>query len=132
MGIKQRECKISDESFGQRLARLRRERGVTQVGLAEKLGLGQSNVSDYERGVLPFRGGDLIAKWSKALDITADELLGLKPTKGGRTPKDARIVRRLHRVTELPPADQKAVLRFVDALLKSREIDGNGSRLSRG
>src|SRR5207247_2491036 len=38
------------ETVGQRLARLRRERGLTQVELAERLGIAQPIVSDYERG----------------------------------------------------------------------------------
>jgi len=42
----------SDESPGHRLARIRRERGFTQNELAEKTGLVQTLVSDYEHGKL--------------------------------------------------------------------------------
>ena len=37
-----------NEPVGQRLARLRKERGFTQVDLAQKIGIIQSLVSDYE------------------------------------------------------------------------------------
>lgn len=37
------------ETIGQRLARLRREGGLTQVMLAERVGIIQALVSDYER-----------------------------------------------------------------------------------
>ena len=42
----------SDETPGRRLARIRRERGFTQIELAEQTGLVQTLVSDYERGKL--------------------------------------------------------------------------------
>ena len=41
------------ETVGQRLARLRKERGWTQVELAERIGIIQSLISDYERDRLP-------------------------------------------------------------------------------
>jgi hypothetical protein len=34
--------------------------------------------------------------------------------------KTARLVKRLHRIGQLPPADQRAVLEFVDALIETR------------
>ena len=40
------------ETVGQRLARLRKERGWTQVELAERVGIIQALVSDYERDKL--------------------------------------------------------------------------------
>jgi len=45
----------SDETPGQRLARIRRERGFTQIELADKTGMVQALVSDYERGKLRLR-----------------------------------------------------------------------------
>jgi hypothetical protein len=35
-------------------------------------------------------------------------------------PKTARLLKRLRRVEELPPADQRAVLKLVDAMLETR------------
>jgi len=36
------------------------------------------------------------------------------------SPKTARLLKRLRRVEELPPADQRAVLKLVDAMLEIR------------
>ena len=44
--------------IGERIARLRKERGITQVEMAELLGLSQPVVSDYERGALRLHGQD--------------------------------------------------------------------------
>ena len=40
------------ETIGQRIARLRNERGLTQKQLGEKIGIVQVLVSDYEKGKL--------------------------------------------------------------------------------
>ena len=48
------------ESIGERLSRLRRERGITQMELAEHLGVAQPVVSDYERGELRLHGQAIV------------------------------------------------------------------------
>jgi hypothetical protein len=47
-------------------------------------------------------------------------LLGLKPVKDGTSPKTARLLKRLKKVEELPSADQRAVLKLVEALVETR------------
>jgi len=56
----------------------------------------------------------------RALKVTTDELLGLKSTKEKTSPKTARLLRRLRKVEQLPPADQRAVVKTVDALVQTR------------
>ena len=41
------------ETIGERLARIRKERGITQQEMAELLSTSQPIVSDYERGETP-------------------------------------------------------------------------------
>ena len=55
-----------EESIGARLARLRRERGITQVELAEMLGVAKRMVSGSERGSLRLHG-ELIVELTKLL-----------------------------------------------------------------
>jgi ribosome-binding protein aMBF1 (putative translation factor) len=64
--------KIQDkeEAIGGRLARLRRERGITHVELAEMLGVAQPMISGYERGSLRLHG-ELSVELTKILDVTA-------------------------------------------------------------
>lgn len=105
------------ESFGQRVARLRKERGYTQVELAEKIGIIQALISDYERDKLrPY--GDMVARFALALDVTADELLGIAPLAKTRgAVHNRRFLRRLQMVDKLPKRDQDALLRTIDAFL---------------
>src|SRR5438552_450211 len=61
------------ESLGERLARIRGVRRLTQKEVARRTGLIQTLVSDYERGRLRL-AADMIVRFSVALGITTDEL----------------------------------------------------------
>lgn len=107
------------ERIGLRIAKLRRERGLTQVELSSKLGITQSHLSEYERGGLSLHGSQLIVKLTQALGITADELLGLRAPKGGRrATADLRLLRRLQKIEQLPPGTRRAVLKVIDELIQ--------------
>jgi transcriptional regulator with XRE-family HTH domain len=105
-----------EENIGERMARLRRERGITQVELAEILGVAQPMVSAYENGGLRLHG-ELIVELTKILDVTADQLLGLKETKNGPA-KNGRMLRKLQQLELLPRRDQQALMRTIEAFLQ--------------
>jgi transcriptional regulator with XRE-family HTH domain len=105
-----------EETIGERMARLRRERGITQVELAEMLGVAQPMVSAYENGGLRLHG-ELIVELTKILDVSADQLLGLKDTKNGPV-KNGRLLRKLQQLELLPRRDQQALMRTIEAFLQ--------------
>ena len=113
-----RTAASAGETVGQRLARLRRERGLTQAELAGRLGIAQPIVSDYERGELRLHG-QLIVRLTEILGVSADELLGLAPTPAAGPQVQRRLVRRLRAIDRLPRRDQQALFRTIDAFLKS-------------
>jgi transcriptional regulator with XRE-family HTH domain len=104
--------------IGARLAQLRKDKGITQIELAERLGLSQPMISDYERGELRLHG-ELIMQIAAILDVTADEILGLHTEKkaSGKTPKNRRLQRRLEQIDKLAKRDQDALLRTIDAFI---------------
>jgi transcriptional regulator with XRE-family HTH domain len=106
------------ETIAQRLARIRRERGMTQVELAQRLGVAQPVVSDYERGELRLHG-QLIVKLSEILGVSSEELLGLKKAPSNGVLKNRRLLRRLQAIERLPRRDQQALLRTIDRFLDS-------------
>lgn len=108
----------AQETIGQRLARLRRERGMTQVELAQRLGVAQPVVSDYERGELRLHG-QLIITLTDILSVTSEELLGLKKLASNGTIRNRRLLRRLQEIERLPRRDQQALLRTIDRFLES-------------
>ncbi len=107
---------VDDKAISRRLAEIRRSRGLTQVELAAKLGLNQPLISQYERGDIRMHGS-LVAAFAKALRVSADELLGLQPTKGNGLPKDRRFLRRLEKIESLSRRDKQALLRTIDRFL---------------
>lgn len=107
------------ESFGPRLAAIRQAKGLTQAELGEAVGVSQRVIAYYETETQQPPGA-LLADLARALKVSADELLGLKPVSEKTSPRTARLMKRLGRVAELPAADQRAVLKLIEALIEAR------------
>lgn len=109
------------EDFGATLAQLRKERGFTQTELADKVGMIQALISDYERGKLrPY--ADVVVRFAQALEVSTDELLGLKTQDSKNSTKlNRRFLRRFQAMDHLPKRDQDALLRTIDAFLSARK-----------
>lgn len=59
-----------------------KEKGLTQVALAAKLGVTQAAVSEFVNGRIP--NGERFVKLAQCLGTTAEALLGLEPIEGTR------------------------------------------------
>ena len=79
---------------GERIALARQVAGLSQVQLAEKLGVTQQMVGYLERQPVAIRP-ELLLQLSSALNAPVDELLGqpAKPSRGGPTGKMRRLFR---------------------------------------
>ena len=64
----------------------------------------------------------------RALKVSTDVLLGVASLPERTSPKTARLLKRLRRIEELPPADQCAVLKLVDAMLETRRRSAPAGR----
>lgn len=107
----------SEPSIGVRIGELRKERGLTQKELAERLGVTQPVVSDYENDVIRLPA-DVAVALARILAVSTDELLGLRPgTREPRGAKNRRLSRRLQAIDALPKRDQEALLRTIDAFI---------------
>jgi transcriptional regulator with XRE-family HTH domain len=108
-----------NETVGQRLARLRKERGYTQVELAKKIGLIQPLVSAFELDKTRL-SGEMAVRFALALDVTTDELLHPKTVgkrKSVRKPS-LKVMRRMEEIEKLPPRQQAFVLSALDSILR--------------
>jgi len=110
------------KAIGKRLRELRVARGMTQAQLAEKVGLTQTLVSDYEIGRLRMHAG-LVVSLAKAIRVSADELLGLKEAEQDSQMKDRRFLRRLPKIDQLPKRDKQHLLGTIDAVLRGSGLD---------
>lgn len=110
--------------FGERLMKLRAERGLTQTQLAEMIGSNQPCISTYET-VAEYPPTSVLVDMAKALKVSADELLGLKSGANKLQPADNPEERRLWKVfrkmLSLPERDRRAVIRLVNSLVGSQE-----------
>ncbi|MGQ0641302.1 MAG: helix-turn-helix domain-containing protein [Gemmatimonadaceae bacterium] len=107
------------DGFGTRLTALRQAKGLTQDELGAAVGISNRMIAYYERDDAQPPGAILV-ELARTLAVSTDELLGMKPVRETLTPKTARLLKRLRRVEDLPPADQRAVLKLVDAMLDTR------------
>lgn len=106
------------ESIGERVARIRKDRGFTQVELAEKIGVIQSIVSAIERDVLKL-SAEMAIRFALALEVTTDDLLMPAKRNGSQGKQPSRkILRRLEKIETLPKAQQVAVLKTIDNALE--------------
>lgn len=110
-----RESTVKD--FGRRLAELRRSAGLTQKQIGERVGV-SNRVIHYYEGETNYPPAHLIEPLAKALNVSVEELLGVKAIKQQRDPQHAALWRRLKKIETLPKQDQKALLHYLDALVK--------------
>ena len=64
------------ETMGDRIRRLRKERGLTLMQVGEAVGVGKSTVRKWEIGMIANMKRDKIAKLADVLRVTPAELLG--------------------------------------------------------
>jgi transcriptional regulator with XRE-family HTH domain len=103
------------KALGARIAELRKESNITQVQLAETMGVSQQTVASWEvgrRGV-PVSSLPTLAR---TLGASVETLIGeqVSAAKRGPTPKLQQQVERLSR---LPKAKQKFVMEMLDGVL---------------
>jgi len=103
-------------SMGERIATLRREHNVTQVQLAEALGVSQQTMQSYEVGRrrIPVSALPAVAR---TLSVSLDELFGEEPKVASKRGPTPRFQERLERLAQLPRNQQRLVMDMLDAAL---------------
>ena len=109
----------SDRGFyralGQRVAAARKASGLTQVQLAEVLGIAQQTLAHYEMGRLRVAVA-LLPPLARALGVTVEDLMGedTPPARRGPAPK---FQQQIERIQKLPRAKQRFVLEMLNTVL---------------
>ena len=116
----------SDEDIGKQLSNIRKKAGLTQNQLAEKMGLTQSLVSSYERGVLRLNA-EMILRFSGALEVSADEIILKKANQLESNQIRLRYIKRIKRLESLPENKQKSILHTLDSLIRDAEKNDSPS-----
>lgn len=114
--------KTTVNGFGKRLAYYRKAKGLTQQTLSEKIGVSGRVIAYYESET-DYPPAHLIVPLAQALEVTTDELLGVSGSKEDLDPQNAALWRKLKVIEKLPPKDQKAVLHYINMIIKARGIN---------
>ncbi|MBM3965750.1 MAG: helix-turn-helix transcriptional regulator [Planctomycetes bacterium] len=111
---------IGNPELGARVAQLRKAAGLSQLQLAEKLGVTQPLISRYEKGDRRMYD-DLIVVLAKALGVTPNDILGVSPSKPIAPDVQSisrRMVKYLKKVEALPRRAQDKVITTLELALK--------------
>ena len=111
-----------DESFGERLARLRQAAGYSLRELAAEVGTSHRMLVYYEKhSGQP--AAHLLPQLAKALGVSTDQLLGVAKTKTNGRVRDTKLWRRFSQLEKLPPPERKPIIQVMDAFLKSKQVE---------
>ena len=105
-------CKM----LGTRVAQLRKDQALTQVQLAEALGISQQMVASYEVG----RRGipvSMLQALAQALAVDIDGLLGDAAKARAKRGPAPVLARHMERISALPKTQQKFVIQVLDSVL---------------
>ena len=95
--------------LGNRIKRLRKELGISQKELAERIGVSNSRVSNWEQGINR-PDADILSRLCSALQTSPSLLLGIKLTKDELTEKEWKVIRAYRSHTD--------VQKYIDKLLE--------------
>ncbi len=114
------EDKTFYAQLGQKIARYRKAQGLTQVQLAEILGVAQQTMAHYEGGHLRIAVA-MLSPLANALSVPVEELIDetLK-TKKKRGPTSI-LQRQIEQVGLMPRAKQKFIIEMLDGLIKQQQ-----------
>ena len=104
--------------MGAKIVFFRKKLGLSQELLAENIGISRKQVSDYELGKANL-SHEMVIRFSIALGISADDLLGLSDIDIDQSQPSLRITRRIRELERLPEQKKKAILKTIDDLIRA-------------
>jgi len=110
-----------DETFGQRMARFRKDAGYSQRELAAELGIAQRMIAYYEKQT-EHPPTHLLPLLAKTLGVSADELLGIQKPKPVRKTRDTRLWRRFSQIEKMGQQEKRQVLQVLDAFIEREQL----------
>ena len=109
-------------ALGSRIAQYRKDSHITQVQLAQALGVSQPTMNAYELGQrrVPVSA---LATLARTLGVTLEALLGEPDTATKRRGPAPKLQQQFERLAQLPKTQQRVVMQMLDGVLAQ-----NGSR----
>jgi transcriptional regulator with XRE-family HTH domain len=111
--------------FHERLARLRKERGMTQQHLADRAGVHVVQIRRYEGGVSQ-PAADVLKRLAIALSTSADSLLFDQLERG----PDEELRLQFEALAAMPAEQKELAKAMLDALIVKNQVAGTLQRFS--
>ena len=108
-----RSAKSPRSDVGQRLAALRQSKGLTQKQLAAKVGVSQQDIAYWERQA-PAPRGDVLPALAKVLEVSIDELMGVRQPKARKTAPRGKLNRLFEAASQLPRRQQQKIVELLE------------------
>jgi transcriptional regulator with XRE-family HTH domain len=112
-----RACKKKRPPLARHLVELRQAAGLTQMQLAEKVGVHHSTIAFWELSGTPPRG-EVLPQLAKALGVSIEVLLNVSLPKTKTKPAKGRLQRVFEEASKLPRRQQEKVAEFLEAFVK--------------
>ena len=109
------------DGFGQRLAQVRKESGDTQTELGQEVGVSQRVIAYYE-GETQYPPANLLPDLARALNVSTDGLLGIKPMKKMQTKPDNRLQRRFQQIEKMGPKEKRQAIQLLDTIIEREQL----------
>jgi transcriptional regulator with XRE-family HTH domain len=107
--------KVFCKAMGARIAGFRKSHGMTQVQLAELMGIAQQTYASWEvgRSRVPVAS---LPRLARALAVTVADLIGeeAQPARRGPAP---RLLQQVERIQRLPKSRQRFIMEMIDTAL---------------
>ena len=112
-------------AFAKNLIALRKAKGMSQRDLAKASGISNRMIAHYENhAVIP-----PIAKLEKlanALEVSLGELIDTNAAESDISGLNTRTLKKVKLLEQLPPADQRKVLDYINALIAQQKHKKTG------
>lgn len=109
-------------SIGERILELRKQKGLSQQDVADKIGISKAQLSRYEaKGVQP--PADCINQLAELFEVSTDFLIkGEADDIAQKSIHNTELLNQFKRVSALPDYEQKTILKVVKALICEYDV----------
>lgn len=117
-----------EDGFAQRLRELRKQHGLSQTELGERVGIHYTHIGRYERG-RSRPAADTLKRLADVLGVSGDYLLEGAVEEAARARfEDRELLLQFQEVEKLPDDDKVVIKRFLDAFLTKKRLQELASR----
>jgi transcriptional regulator with XRE-family HTH domain len=105
------------KQLGSKIASLRKEQQITQVQLAEILGISQQYMQAFEAGRRKVPSS-MLPTLAEVLAVSVEELIGIASTNGKKRGPASKLLQQVEQISQLPKSKQKFVMDMLDTVIQ--------------